>query len=114
MHVKNREMWLRYERYYAVVRATPSGRVVSYGQVAALADLPGRAREVGRALAMLPVGSDVPWYRVVNAAGRIALGASRGLEAQRERLEGEGIAVSEDGRVKLRECRWLPAGVGGA
>ncbi len=38
-----------YARIYAVIRRVPRGRVVTYGQVAALAGLPGRARQVGYA-----------------------------------------------------------------
>ena len=45
-----------YERIYAVVRRIPRGRVATYGQVAALAGLPGQARQVGYALYSLPDG----------------------------------------------------------
>ena len=56
---------------YALVRRIPPGRVVTYGQVAALAQMPGRPRQVGYALSALPVGSPIPWQRVINAKGQI-------------------------------------------
>ncbi|HEX5632922.1 MAG TPA: MGMT family protein [Gemmatimonadales bacterium] len=97
----------RWERVYAVVRKIPRGRVATYGQVAELAGLPGQARQVGYALAALPIGSVVPWHRVVNAAGAISLPGATGLE-QRLRLEAEGTAVNARGRIRLTECRWQP------
>jgi 6-O-methylguanine DNA methyltransferase, DNA binding domain len=46
-----------YERIYSVVARIPRGRVATYGQVARLAGLPGRARLVGYALSALTEGS---------------------------------------------------------
>lgn len=69
------------------------GEVVSYGDVADDAGYPGRARAVGRLLATGT--ADVPWWRVVNAAGRLV----PGLEAEHAaRLRAEGVLV-RDGRV---------------
>jgi len=62
-----------YRRIYRVVRHIPKGRVATYGVVARLAGRPGAARTVGWALSALPDEGDVPWWRVVNAAGRISL-----------------------------------------
>jgi methylated-DNA-protein-cysteine methyltransferase-like protein len=49
------------EKIYAVIRRVPRGKVVTYGQVAALAGLPKRARLVGTALREAPEGLDLPW-----------------------------------------------------
>lgn len=70
------------------------GDVVTYGEVAAEAGFPGAARAVGRVLA----GSDgrLPWWRVVNASGRLVPGLE---EDHAARLRAEGVAV-EGGRVK--------------
>ena len=100
--------WQRFAVFYAVVRGIPSGCLATYGQIAELSGLPGRARQVGRALSLLPIGSDVPWFRVVNAAGRISLRRNGGLEEQRKRLQAEGVEVSPDGKVPLRRRRWRP------
>ena len=61
-----------YQRIYDVVRRIPAGRVATYGQVAALAGLPGHARQVGYALHALEDHSGVPWQRVINAGGRVS------------------------------------------
>lgn len=69
------------------------GEVVSYGDVAEDAGFPGRARFVGHLLATTDV--EVPWWRVVNAAGRLA--PDNEVE-QAARLRAEGVTV-RDGRV---------------
>ena len=52
-----------------VLRSLKSGEVVTYGEVAELAGYPGRARGVGRILAISP--EDLPWWRVVGAGGKL-------------------------------------------
>jgi methylated-DNA-protein-cysteine methyltransferase-like protein len=85
-----------------VVRRIPRGRVASYGQVARLAGLPGRARQVGYAMHALPSGTRVPWHRVVNAQGRISLRRRPGAElTQRMLLEREGVRFGPGGRIVL-------------
>ena len=98
-----------YQRIYAVVRRIPKGRVATYGQVAALAGLPGHARQVGYALHALPEGTTVPWHRVVNASGGISTRSLPGAEfVQQQLLVREGIRVNARGRVALRQTRWVP------
>jgi methylated-DNA-protein-cysteine methyltransferase-like protein len=92
------EKWLA---IWAAVQAIPRGHVASYGQVAAAAGLPGRARMVGKALAGLSPASGVPWQRVVNARGEISLPGSSG-EQQRRLLRAEGVAFLPSGRIDLR------------
>ena len=97
--------------YYAVVRRIPRGRVATYGQVAALAGLPGRARQVGYALAALPDGSDVSWHRVVNARGEISprtAGTAPGA-IQCVLLDAEGVAFDGAGRIDLERFGWRGA-----
>jgi methylated-DNA-protein-cysteine methyltransferase related protein len=99
-----------YARIYAVVRRIPAGRVATYGQVAALAGLAGRARQVGYALHALPEGSPVPWHRVINARGEISPRAEPGWEGfQRFLLEEEGVAFSLAGTVDLERFLWQSA-----
>ena len=94
----------------AVVAAVPYGRVTTYGAVAERAGWPRRARLVGRVLAGLPDGSDVPWHRVVAAGGRIAFPAgSDPHRRQAGRLAGEGIEV-RGGRVDLVRHGWSGGG----
>jgi len=97
-----------YDLYYAVVRRVPRGRVATYGAVAREAGLPGRARQVGYALAALPDGHDVPWHRVVNARGEVSRrSAAVGYERlQQSLLEAEGVRFSEAGRISLDDFGW--------
>jgi methylated-DNA-protein-cysteine methyltransferase-like protein len=90
-----------WEAIREAVEGIPRGRVASYGQVAALAGLEGRARLVGRVLAHLPPGSRVPWHRVVNARGELSLGPE-GAARQRALLEAEGVEFRASGRIDLR------------
>jgi methylated-DNA-protein-cysteine methyltransferase related protein len=101
-----------YERIYAVVSGIPEGRVATYGQVARLAGMPGRARLVGYALSSLHDRVPVPWHRVVNAGGRISprSGGSQADAVQRLRLEAEGVSFDEHGRIPLDRFQWQPAG----
>ncbi|MBW2257147.1 MAG: MGMT family protein [Deltaproteobacteria bacterium] len=96
-------------RVYQVVRQVPPGHVTTYGDVATVLGSPRVARHVGWALAALPPerSEDVPWHRVINAKGTISFRGDpwRG-ETQRRRLEAEGVAFDERGRVDLRRLRW--------
>ncbi len=101
----------RFERIYAVVCSIPKRRVASYGQVAALAGLPGRARLVGYALAALPDGSGVPWQRVINARGEVSARSEPGRDHyQRHQLEEEGVEFDPQGRIDLARFGWEPGG----
>lgn len=93
----------------AVIRRIPKGWVATYGQVAAMAGLPRRARLVGRVLATLPDGMDIPWHRVVNAKGEVSRAASRNGsdDVQVRRLKAEGIAFDGANRFDLERHRWL-------
>lgn len=87
------------------IAAIPAGRVASYGEVAARAGLPRRARLVGRVLGETPAGA-VPWYRVLRSDGRIAFPpGSRGFREQVRRLAAEGVLV-RNGRVDLAVHGW--------
>jgi methylated-DNA-protein-cysteine methyltransferase-like protein len=96
------------EALLAVVRAIPAGRLATYGDVARRAGFPRSAREVGRALSVLPDGSSVPWWRVVNREGRLV--SPGGGARQAEHLHPEGVDAEQlpDGswRVDLDCYRW--------
>jgi methylated-DNA-protein-cysteine methyltransferase-like protein len=97
-----------YELYYSVVRRVPRGRLATYGTIAREAGLPGRARQVGYALAALPDSHDVPWHRIVNARGEVSTRATAiGYERlQQSLLEAEGVIFDGAGRVSLDELGW--------
>lgn len=99
-----------YAAIYAVVRRIPPGKVSTYGRVALLAGLPGHARLVGYALHALRDGAappPVPWWRVINAAGRISNAYQP--ELQRTLLVAEGVAFDARERVDLGLFLWEPA-----
>ena len=94
------------EKIWHIVAQIPRGNVATYGQVAELAGLPGRARLVGRTLSNLPAGTRLPWHRVVNARGRLSFSVGSSQHArQRRRLEAEGVRF-ENERISLREFQW--------
>jgi methylated-DNA-protein-cysteine methyltransferase related protein len=100
-----------YARIRAVVARVPRGHVVTYGQVARLAGMPGHARLVGYALSALPERSSVPWHRVVNARGLVserAEGAGGHDALQRVILRREGIRIDRRGAISLEEFQWRP------
>lgn len=76
------------ERVRSVVRAIPAGETSTYGEVAAQAGIPGRARLVGRILA--EDGHDLPWHRVLRADGTCAPHIA---QEQLARLRAEGVLL---------------------
>jgi alkylated DNA nucleotide flippase Atl1 len=87
------------ERIRAVVSAVPAGSVLAYGDVAARAGLPGRARLVGRILA--EDGHDLPWHRILRADGTPAPHIAA---EQLARLRAEGV-LAKNGRIPMRRYR---------
>lgn len=95
-----------YQRIYSVVKKIPRGRVATYGQIAGMAGLPGRARQAGYALSALK-DEKVPWHRVVNAQGKISSRAMSFHEkTQRKRLEREGVVFNSENRISLQKFGW--------
>lgn len=84
----------RTRRIVDVLMTLQPGEVTTYGDVAEMAGYPRQARLVGRILATTDV--DVPWWRVVNAAGRLVPGNER---QQTELLSDEDVVIRE-GRVR--------------
>ncbi|MEO7433756.1 MAG: MGMT family protein [Dokdonella sp.] len=88
------------------IGSIPRGRVASYGEIAARAGLPGRARLVGRILSESAADAALPWFRVLRADRRIAF--PEGSAAYREqvrRLAAEGVPVNA-GRVDRASYGW--------
>ncbi|QPG05652.1 MGMT family protein [Salinimonas marina] len=95
------------QQIVATIEMIPSGYVVSYGQIADLAGLPGRARLVGSVLKAHSQAS-LPWHRVVRASGAIAFAAgSEQAHEQRQRLLAEGVAIKGH-KVVLPDYLWRP------
>ncbi len=90
----------------ALVARIPRGRVMTYGQLAALCGRPRAARIVG---GIAHFGDpDLPWQRVVNKQGILAAGYPGGRRGHKQVLEAEGVAVSDDFRVDVGKLLWRP------
>jgi methylated-DNA-protein-cysteine methyltransferase-like protein len=94
------------DKVYEFVRQIPKGRVMTYGQLAALAGHPYAARIVG---GIAHFGDpDLPWQRVVNKQGGLASGYPGGKAAHQAHLEAEGVEVDDEYKVKVNELLWWP------
>ena len=102
------EIQVKRESIWQVVHMIPSGKVATYGQVAALAGLPKAARFAGTSLKDLPKATRIPWHRVINAQGRISLPpSSASYQEQHQRLTQEGVLI-RNGKVVLKDYQWEP------
>ncbi|MCK5810450.1 MAG: MGMT family protein [Cocleimonas sp.] len=96
------------QRIWQVVQLIPEGKVSSYGVIADLAGLPRRARFVSTALRKASKPLALPWYRVLNAQGKISIPSHSPLyQRQWDLLEMEGVRVN-NGRVDLKRFGWKP------
>ena len=117
------------ERIARIIADVPRGRVATYGQIASLAGNPRAARAVVWVLRRNPskrddTGSEgsepeadesvsqsphhLPWHRIINSQGRIALPRGGGFELQRALLLDEGVSVTAAGRIDLDRWLWRP------
>ncbi|WP_051086723.1 MGMT family protein [Saccharibacillus kuerlensis] len=92
------------------IQSIPEGKVMSYGQVASAAGSPRGARQVVRILHSLSRKYGLPWHRVVNIRGEIALDEDGEGGEQQARLEAEGVEFGLDGRIDLKRYRYQPDG----
>ena len=96
------------ERVYALVQKSPRGRVMTYGQIAAILGDGYTARTVGYVMS----GGDenkVPWQRVINAKGMCSTGRlTLPHNMQQAMLESEGVEFDEKGRCDLSRYQWHP------
>jgi O-6-methylguanine DNA methyltransferase len=92
------------QRVLSAVRRIPTGRVATYGDVAAAAGRPRAHRAVGNIMRDCQA-RDVPCHRVIAAGGRLG-GYGGNLELKRALLRAEGIIVSGSRIRQFREKRW--------
>lgn len=85
-------------RVIALLTHIPHGKITSYGAIAAHAGNNRGAREVARILHSSTERYNLPWHRIVNKQGCIAL-SGEGFATQRTLLENEGISVADDGCI---------------
>lgn len=95
------------ERVYKIVRRIPSGRVMTYGQIAELLGEGYTARTVGFCMHSSPDGT--PWHRVINAQGKTSTGrVVLPHDKQQRLLEMEGVVFNKSNRCDLETYLWIP------
>lgn len=97
-------------RVIEIIKGIPEGYVMTYGQIAGLAGSPRGARQVVRILHSLSGIHQLPWHRVVNAKGGIAIKDEESRCRQMLYLQSEGVRLDEDGRIDLEKYRFIPDG----
>ncbi len=88
------------------IRSIPKGRVATYGGIAAMAGNPRGARQVVRILHSCSAKEGLPWHRVVNREGKIALKEEWDRDEQEQCLLREGIVFDQSGRIDLMRYGW--------
>ncbi|WP_127531307.1 MGMT family protein [Paenibacillus kobensis] len=99
------------QRVIEIVKGIPEGSVMTYGQIAALAGSPKGARQVVRLLHSLSLSHGLPWHRIINAKGEVAIQDGEGHNTQVYLLRKEGVEVDPEGRVDLSKYRYCPDGL---
>ncbi len=94
------------ERIKQLIKQIPSGKVATYGQIAAYAGNPRAARQVAWILHSCSRKDNLPWHRVINSKGGISLPYDGGYEVQKKLLELEGIVFNEDDFIDLDIYIW--------
>lgn len=94
---------------YQVVREIPSGRVTSYGAIAAYLGMKSGARMVGWAMNASHTFSDIPAHRVVNRNGVLTGKNFFGGNRMEMLLAEEGIRVQDDQITNFKQCFWDPS-----
>ena len=97
-----------FDAVYALVRAIPRGRVMTYGQISVL--LGSRISPVAVGWAMHSCPEGVPWHRVVNASGGCSTDRMPDIPVglQRALLEAEGVEFRLVGTIDVERYRWSP------
>lgn len=95
------------DRVYILMASLPEDKVTTYGDLAAMAGHSYAARQVGAIAHGGP--TDLPWHRLVNARGGLAVGFPGGQDVQRQLLAQDGIQCDAEWRVvDFEERKWRP------
>jgi methylated-DNA-protein-cysteine methyltransferase related protein len=94
------------EEVIHIIQHIPKGKVMTYGQIAKLAGSPRAARQVVRVLHSMSKKYHLPWHRVINAKGEVAIKSEELYHEQLLNLQAEGVEVGLDGIVNLEKYQW--------
>jgi methylated-DNA-protein-cysteine methyltransferase related protein len=98
------------QKVVLIIQNIPEGKVMTYGQIARLAGSPRGARQVVRILHSMSRKYDLPWHRVINAKGQVAIQEDASFNEQVMSLLAEGVTVSQSGMVDIETFQWHPHG----
>lgn len=94
------------QQVYNIVESIPPGRLMAYGQIATVCGRPRCAWEVGQIAHFGP--AELPWHRVVNKKGGLAIGwPDGGRDAHKALLEAEGVKT-DNFVVDIKTLQWWP------
>ncbi|TLS36989.1 MGMT family protein [Pseudalkalibacillus caeni] len=96
------------ERVVTIIKQIPSGKVMTYGQIAKLAGSPKGARQVVRILHSMSSKHNLPWHRVVNRNGEVALENEELFYVQKMSLESEGVIFKNSNSICLEDYIYQP------
>jgi methylated-DNA-protein-cysteine methyltransferase-like protein len=91
-----------------IIKEIPEGKVMTYGQIARLAGSPRGARQVVRILHSMSAKYGLPWHRVINSKGEIAVKDDESNSLQKLFLQGEGVELDGENRINLERYQYHP------
>jgi methylated-DNA-protein-cysteine methyltransferase related protein len=86
-----------------ILKKIPRGKVTSYGTIAALAGSPRAARQV---VQIIHRTDNIPWHRVINSLGKIAIKDNDGFQEQKMLLSMEDVESDSNGKIELDKYQW--------
>ena len=89
-----------------IIKNIPSGKVLTYGRIAKLANNPQAARQVSWLLHSSTKKYDLPWHRVINSLGKISMKSFDDREYQKRLLEKEGVVFRDSYKIDLKKFLW--------
>ena len=89
-----------------IIKNIPVGKVLTYGKIAKLAGNPNGARQVSWLLHSSSKKYNLPWHRVINSLGKIALKTQDGQDYQKILLEKEGVEIGSTNKIDLKKYLW--------
>lgn len=90
-----------------IIKAIPSGKVMSYGEIAKWAGHPRNARQVSYILHSMTNKHELPWHRVINSKGKISM-TGECYDVQKGLLEEEGIIFSKKDSISFKTYGYVP------
>lgn len=96
-----------FRKVVLLIKRIPSGKVATYGQIAALAGKEQGSRGVAWILHSCSTAYQLPWHRVINSQGKISFPSdTRNYRIQKKRLEQEGVEMNSSKKYNMEKYQW--------